>query len=400
MISANIVNNRLMKFSISVLHQMAGIITAAMVMVATGIVLWGKPLLWEAFAWQLLILVCVVFITMPNIASNLSSKLTNTPILKAALKPVAAHSTIGRVFLWVMLVAVFALSWRVPVDIFFIYTIIWMACCAYHMSKGAAWLWLVLITVGWLLIHQYAWNDQNGPIDTLLIGTFHLFALLSSLTAKEAAEANERTQRLNRELVATQHLLGEASRESERTRIARDLHDLLGHHLTALTINLQVASHTANGSAKEKIDQCYGLSKLLLSDVREAVSELRAMPVVDAKHLLELVLTDLPRVKVDLEVQQGLQIHDVNTGQIILRTVQEALTNTLKHTDADRVKIRLHSEQRQLKLTYTDSGTIAGQLEFGNGLIGMKERIAKVGGQLTITSSGALSLQASIPLST
>ena len=58
-------------------------------------------------------------------------------------------------------------------------------------------------------------------------------------TATKEREAKEHANQLNRELLATQELLSQASKQAERVRIARNIHDLLGHHLTALTINLR-----------------------------------------------------------------------------------------------------------------------------------------------------------------
>ena len=78
-----------------------------------------------------------------------------------------------------------------------------------------------------------------------------------------------------RESGATRALLAESSRLSERMRISRELHDLLGHHLTALILNLEVASHLVDGKASEHVRQSHTLAKLLLTDVREAVNQLR-----------------------------------------------------------------------------------------------------------------------------
>ena len=76
-------------------------------------------------------------------------------------------------------------------------------------------------------------------------------------------------------------LLEISSRTTERLRIARDLHDLLGHHLTALSLNLEVASHLATGEANEQIEKSKAITKLLLGDVRDVVSRLRNDEPVD-----------------------------------------------------------------------------------------------------------------------
>ena len=98
---------------------------------------------------------------------------------------------------------------------------------------------------------------------------------VTSMIAWQQAEAREEQRRLNAELRATRALLAESSRLGERMRISRELHDLVGHHLTALSLNLEVASHLVSGQAQEHVRQAQSVARLLLSDVREVVSQLR-----------------------------------------------------------------------------------------------------------------------------
>ncbi len=367
-----------MNKSIDFYHCAAGVITAIVVAGVSGYILWENAQFWEAMAWQALILPCLFVISGPTIDK--------------------AKSRLNTACLWVSLVLIFALSWRVPVDIFFIYTIVWIACAVFALSKPQCWLWFGIINVAWYFIRVYSWSESSPLLETLLVSTFHAFAVFSSLTSKEASEANRRTQNLMRELQATQHLLGEASRESERTRIARDLHDLLGHHLTALTINLQVAGHHVDGEAKEKVDQCYALSKLLLNDVRDAVSALREMPVVDVRELLEIAVRDIPRLSIELNVQDGLSLDDVNTAEVLLRFAQEAITNTLKHTSAVKAKIKVAAVDKNLLFEYGDGAELIRPPVPGNGLNGMRERLERIGGELVIKTKPHLVLQGSAPL--
>jgi signal transduction histidine kinase len=127
-------------------------------------------------------------------------------------------------------------------------------------------------------------------ISATLFLMFNLFALIMMNTAIKERRAREQANQLNRELLATHSLLRQASQQAERVRIARNIHDLLGHHLTALTINLQVASRIVEGEAKEKVEQCHSLSKVLLSDVREAVSEIRDKSNIYLKDALEILV--------------------------------------------------------------------------------------------------------------
>src|SRR5690606_3512456 len=104
---------------------------------------------------------------------------------------------------------------------------------------------------------------------------------VTALVARQQAQAREEQRQLNAELRATRLLLAESARINERTRISRELHDLLGHHLTALSLNLEVAGHLTEGRAKEHVGQAHTLARLLLTDVREAVSHLRVEKAID-----------------------------------------------------------------------------------------------------------------------
>ena len=285
---------------------------------------------------------------------------------------------LGRGLFLLMLGVVFFLAWRVPIDFFFIYSIMWITIAPYYFSKRACFLWLIVIGVAWFSVKILAWDENHAFFEVLLTSTFHLFGLLSSLAAKNSDEANQKAQALNRELMATQHLLTEASKQNERTRIARDLHDLLGHHLTALTINLQVASRLTDGEAKEKVDQCHALSKLLLSDVRDAVTTMREESAVDFNETLKLIVNNVPNLDIHLDIDPELNINDVNVAEALLRCVQEAITNTLRHSNAQASWIRVWQEGSTLNMQIHDDGAVAGELKPGNGLLGMRERIERL----------------------
>src|SRR5204863_3220827 len=112
-------------------------------------------------------------------------------------------------------------------------------------------------------------------IQTTAYGGFAAFALYAGWVAEREARQRGELSLLYAELKSTQALLAESSRLAERARIARDLHDVLGHHLTALSLSLEVASHVADGKAKAEVERARSLSKLLLAEVRGVVSQFR-----------------------------------------------------------------------------------------------------------------------------
>src|SRR3546814_9312766 len=134
---------------------------------------------------------------------------------------------------------------------------------------------------------------------------FSSFVFGTGLVAKQQVEARDEQRQLNSELRATRALLAESSRLSERMRISRELHDLLGHHLTALSLNLEVATHVSSGKAQEHVRQAHTLAKLLLTDVREAVSRLREDGRVELGTALHALCDGVPALAIDLDLPDG-----------------------------------------------------------------------------------------------
>ncbi len=301
---------------------------------------------------------------------------------------------------WTQLATSLAIGWVMPVSFTPIYSIIWMAIAPSIFSNRTCWWLLGGTAIAWFVIMRFGWGDSSALLSAILYSTFLLFALLTSRNAREAENARDQVQLLNRELLATQHLLDEASRQSERTRIARDLHDLLGHHLTALSINLQIAEHLADGEAKDKVAESRALARLLLSDVRDAVDTLREERSVDLRSAVAVLTENTPSLAVHVDIADDVEIDNVDIAQTLVRCVQEAITNTLRHAEAANCWIRLWQEGDRLNLEVRDDGRAADDLDEGNGLTGMRERLAHLSGSLTLDRVGdALRLQASIPVS-
>lgn len=299
----------------------------------------------------------------------------------------------------VQLFAALGLGWLLPIDFLQIYTIIWIAMAASFYSARTCLLLLAGVVLCWFLLWEFHWYRDNALFACALYATFHGFALMSSFAAIRAEQARDETQMLYRELVATQHLLSEASRQNERTRIARNLHDLIGHHLTALSINLQIAERTTEGEARDSIVQSRALAKLLLSDVRDAVSTLRDQSELDFRRALNLVVENVPQLNIELDVADDLQIDNVEIADALLRCVQEAITNTLRHANATKSWVRLWQEGDSLMFTIRDDGRVQSTIKEGNGLTGIRERIRGVGGTINFAlGHEGFGLSGSVPL--
>ncbi len=213
-----------------------------------------------------------------------------------------------------------------------------------------------------------------------------MFIFVSSLVARQQPEAREEQRRLNAELRATRLLLAESARINERTRISRELHDLLGHHLTALSLNLEVAGHITEGQAQEHVRQAHTLAKLLLTDVREAVSQLRESGTIDLAAALRPLTEQVPSLDIHLDIDEPLNVEDPERAHVLLRCTQEIITNAVRHARARNLWIQVRREQGQVVIAAHDDGLgadPAGMIP-GNGLRGMRERVSQYGGELNI----------------
>lgn len=229
---------------------------------------------------------------------------------------------------------------------------------------------------------------------------FQAFALFSTYATINEAKAKTELAQLNAELRATQALLTESSRIAERLRIARDLHDLIGHHLTALSLNLEVASHVTSGQAKESVEQARSIAKLLLSDVRDVVSSMRETENIDLNKALKSLTEGIPKLELILNSPEGLSLDDPNKAHVLVRCVQEVITNTLKHANASKLVITLERSEGGIRVSAEDDGEGAALLTVGNGLKGMRERLEQVGGSLNLSSvqGQGFSLTAFVPV--
>lgn len=262
--------------------------------------------------------------------------------------------------------------------------------------------WLVLQHVA--LVPVFAGRPEFSVIEAVLQALFYVgystVAFVTGLVARQQAQAREEQRRLNSELHATRALLAESSRLNERVRISRELHDLLGHHLTALSLNLEVATHLSEGRAREHVQQAHLLARLLLTDVREAVSQLREGGAIDLHEALAALAQGVPSLAIHLDLPERLSVTDPLRAQVILRCVQEIITNAVRHAGADNLWITLSQAHGGIALSARDDGRGASDAVVGNGLRGMRERLVEYGGRLSIATASArgFALDAFLPL--
>ena len=258
------------------------------------------------------------------------------------------------------------------------------------LNKRVGIVWLILSQLAVLPIYYLILGLPlfEALLQSLLYAGFSMFIFVTSLVARQQTQAREEQRRLNAELRATRLLLAESARVNERTRISRELHDLLGHHLTALSLNLEVAGHITEGQAQEHVRQAHTLAKLLLTDVREAVSQLRESGAIDLAAALRPLAERVPSLDIHLEMDDPLSVEDPERAHVLLRCTQEIITNAVRHAGARNLWINVARERERIVINAHDDG-VGGEVERilpGNGLRGMRERLAQHGGDLELSA--------------
>lgn len=234
-------------------------------------------------------------------------------------------------------------------------------------------------------------------------GGFQLFALYTFHMKESERQAREELARANQELLATRQLLAETTRAAERLRIARELHDALGHHLTALTLNLEAALHAPEPQGRRHVETAQRLARDLLGEVRQVVGALRHEEAEGtfagrlATALGALGSGEEPLIH--LTVQPGARADDPETEHALVRCAQEIYTNAVRHAGARNLWLEVARDGDGLALRARDDGRGAARVEPGNGLLGMRERVEERGGRLEMsaTPGGGFAVTAWLP---
>ena len=262
------------------------------------------------------------------------------------------------------------------------------------LARGMRWLgaqFLLGVALDVVLVLHRSAPVSDVRIQTMLaMLTFErcLLPLAFSLVWLVRKDRNARLQlaQSHAQLQATQMLLGETVRASERMRIARDLHDSIGHHLTALNLHLDLALRQAAGAAPDSLRTSRQLAQGLLAEVRGVVGAERGERRIDIEAALRLLCAGIPSPAIALTI--GARVGDCSpaTAHALFCCVQEAVTNAVRHAQASHLAIDIGHDGEGIAASIRDDGRGSAQLE-GNGLAGMRERVAELGGTLHADSA-------------
>ena len=242
------------------------------------------------------------------------------------------------------------------------------------------------------------WIGRTDSIFGLLVSLlpilgFQAFAALTGHYAGSRERAREHLARINAELLATRRLLEESARAGERLKLSRELHDVAGHSLTALKLNLARLARDPALAAREELQVSSALADDLLGQIRQVVGTLRAHDGFDLRAALEALAQPIPGVNIVIDIEDHLRVDDIEQAETLLRCAQEAITNALRHGRATGIVIALQRIDGALTLSIANDGLAPARIDPGNGLTGMRERLDAVGGTLEIATTPPRGLQ-------
>jgi len=240
----------------------------------------------------------------------------------------------------------------------------------------------VVVIIESVVIHAPAYNWIWPVIFTILVGA-------TNMHHEQQAAATARLRLAHDEI---EHL----AKVAERERIARDLHDLLGHTLSVIILKSELASKLADRDidrARTEIRDVERISRDALAQVRNAVGGFRSRGL---QAEIDSARETLTAANVTLDVALEPLAMTATHEAVFALAIREGVTNVIRHAKAKHCTIRLRAADNEHVLTIADDGH-GGAASFGNGLIGMRERVQSLGGRLQRDGDRGTTLTIAIP---
>lgn len=245
-------------------------------------------------------------------------------------------------------------------------------------------IFLLVVNAGYYFILTNS-DPSRGIIHVSIIFVLQLFAYSTLDIVRREKEAKEKISAINQELIATRFMLKTSTKKQERLRISRDLHDILGHQLTALSLNLEVSMHKVPVEYKDMLNDNLQQAKNVLRNVRGVVKEMRNEDQFDLVVALDELFDHLPNC--NLSIENPLNVNSISLKYQLIDCLQEGISNGLRHGYASQFNLTCQRDNNILTLQLIDNGNGVINNIAGNGLTGMKERLAEFNGSIELINN-------------
>ncbi|EPJ43100.1 MAG: hypothetical protein OFPI_44450 [Osedax symbiont Rs2] len=289
-----------------------------------------------------------------------------------------------RLCLYLQLASVLLLFYLSQLNVIFILLVIVAAQVPVLYNQRESLLLLATVNGIWAAIFLLFWQQDmySFALQLCLQMSFQLFAFSAIRIAIKEQHSRQKLQLLNAQLHSTRALLSDSVRKSERLKISRDLHDICGHQLTALHLNLEFAVQTSSVEQQQILLQCKGIASQLLADIRRVVKEIRLDAGLDLVAVLKQFVEKLPGIDLQLNCPSQLKIGSQGQAEAILRISQEAVTNAIRHGSEKTISIDLSQRRNQLYLRIANPCSKIIDLQTGVGMASISQRVKEYSGDL------------------
>jgi len=227
----------------------------------------------------------------------------------------------------------------------------------------------------------------------VIYGTGIVFVAVFTRVAASERDARNALAEANQLLRDHASQVEELATTKERNRLAREIHDSVGHYLTVVNVQIGAARTVLDQNrsrALEHLSKAQSLTQEGLAEVRHSVAALRASPT-ESRPLPEALtaLVDQWRaagLNADFRISGNVRTLTPQTNLTLYRAGQEALTNVAKHANATTVNVRLNYDYDRIRLTVKDNGVGPSESEGGFGLLGIRERVQLLNGSVRVTT--------------
>ena len=265
----------------------------------------------------------------------------------------------------------------------------------------------------WAYYRQDVRNSLLSVLDMLSLLNTMIFILYMVVMTLSQTSEKERILRLNSQLQMANRKLEEYAQEQvrmtetrERNRLAREIHDTLGHSLTGIITGIEACimlMDIAPEATKEQLRAIAEVARNGITDVRHSVNALRpdALETLSLESAIRKLVEESEKstgVKIDLVFPENLQNLDQDEEDVLYRIVQESITNAIRHGKATHIDVRMERVDNDLRIRIADNGKGCDNIQSGFGLHHMQERIDMLKGTLSYSGKDGFVIEAIVPI--
>ena len=265
----------------------------------------------------------------------------------------------------------------------------------------------------WAYYRQDVRNSLLSVLDMLSLLNTMIFILYMVVMTLSQTSEKERILRLNSQLQMANRKLEEYAQEQvrmtetrERNRLAREIHDTLGHSLTGIITGIEACimlMDIAPEATKEQLRAIAEVARNGITDVRHSVNALRpdALETLSLESAIRKLVEESEKstgVKIDLVFPENLQNLDQDEEDVLYRIVQESITNAIRHGKATHIDVLMEHVDNDLRIRIADNGKGCDNIQSGFGLHHMQERIDMLKGTLSYSGKDGFVIEAVVPI--